>query len=48
MIIIKKLRNNNGFLINGATTYELNKFRKTKNIIMAELNSLYFEKEKSK
>jgi hypothetical protein len=47
MIIMKKLRNYRGFLINNITTYEINKFRKAKNLIMNECYSLNLEKDQS-
>ena len=35
MMILKKLRNNVGFFINHATTYEINKFRSSKAMIIS-------------
>lgn len=38
--IVKKMKYKNGFLINNATTYELNKFRKANSIVMQGLEAL--------
>lgn len=39
-IILKKLKCKGGFLISNVTTYEINKFRKAKSMVMEELANL--------